>query len=273
VVTGGASGIGFALAERFAAEGMRLVLADVEEAALEGAAKRLADAGAEVLALPTDVTDAVAMNALADATFDRFGTAHVICNNAGVVVGGPTWEIPLAEWEWILGVNLWGVVHGVRSFVPRLVEQEEGHVVNTASVAGLGPLPFSAPYTATKHAVVGISASLYHELGLSGSPVGVTVLCPGFLSTNLLDAARNWPERLGPRRQLDDDPMAQFVMELAQSMMDAGPPLSVLTEKVVDAIKTHQFLVTTDEQLANKFAASRLEELGGADPVFPDIAN
>jgi NAD(P)-dependent dehydrogenase (short-subunit alcohol dehydrogenase family) len=273
VVTGGASGIGSAMAERFAAEGMRLVLADVEPDALEGAVKRLSDTGAEVLAVPTDVADAVAVDTLAEATFDRFGTAHVVCNNAGVVVGGPGWEIPLAEWEWILGVNLWGVIHGIRSFVPRLVEQGEGHVVNTASIAGLGPLPFSAPYTATKHAVVGISASLFHELALSGSPVGVTVLCPGFLSTNLLDAARNWPDRLGPRRNVDDDPMAQFMMSVAQSMMDAGPPLSVLTEKVVDAIKKRQFLVTTDERLANNFAASRVEEVGGAEPAFPDLAN
>lgn len=272
VITGGASGIGFALAERFAAEGMRLVLGDIEEAALDGAAERLAAAGAEVLAVPTDVSDAAAVDALAAATFERFGTAHVVCNNAGVVVGGPAWEIPLAEWEWILGVNLEGVVHGIRAFVPRLVEQGEGHVVNTASIAGLGPLPFTAPYTATKHAVVGISASMFHELALLGSSVGVTVLCPGFVPTNLLDAGRNWPERLGPARDPESDPMAKFVIDLAQSMMDAGPPLTVLSEKVVDAIRSRRFLVTTDEELARAQTLSRLEEIGGTDPVLPPIA-
>ncbi|MGH9024843.1 MAG: SDR family NAD(P)-dependent oxidoreductase [Acidimicrobiia bacterium] len=272
VITGGASGIGFALAERFAAEGMRLVLADIEEVALEGAAKRIADADAEVLAVPTDVADADAVDALATATFERFGTAHVVCNNAGVVSGGPAWEIPLAEWEWILGVNLEGVVHGIRSFVPRLIEQGEGHVVNTASIAGIGPLPFVAPYNATKHAVVGISASMYHELALIGSPVGVTVLCPGFVPTKLLDAGRNWPERLGPRREVDDDPIGQFVSDLAQSMMDVGPPLTVLSEKVVDAIENRRFLVTTDEELARKQVLSRLEEIDGADPVLPEFA-
>ena len=162
---------------------------------------------------------------------------------------GRAWEIPLAEWEWILKINLLGVVHGIRSFVPRLVEQGEGHVVNTASIAGLGPLPFASPYNATKHAVVGISSTLFHEFALSGSPVGVTVLCPGFVNTNLLDWSRNWPDHLGPARDVSEDPMSQFVMQIAQSMMDAGPPLSVLTDQVVDAIKTRRFLVTTDEEL------------------------
>ena len=270
VITGGASGIGFAMAERFAAEGMRLVLADIEETALEGAAENLVDRGAEVLAVPTDVTDAAAVDALAAATFDRFGTAHVVCNNAGVVAAGATWVIPLAEWEWVLGVNLWGVIHGIRAFVPRLVEQGEGHVVNTASIAGLGPLPFASPYNASKHAVVGISSALFHEFALSGSPVGVTVLCPGFLSTNLMDSERNWPEdELGPARDVSQDPMRQFVMDIAQSLMEAGPPLSMLTDQVVDAIQTRRFLVTTDEETARFACTSRLEELGGADPALP----
>ena len=146
VVTGAASGLGSALAERFAAEGMRLVLADVETAPLESLVERLVDDGATAIGVPTDVTDAAAVDALARSAVDAFGTAHVVCNNAGV--GGhhyPTWEAPLAYWEWVLSVSVWGVIHGVRSFLPILLAQNEGHVVNTASVGGLVPVPYSAP--------------------------------------------------------------------------------------------------------------------------------
>jgi NAD(P)-dependent dehydrogenase (short-subunit alcohol dehydrogenase family) len=157
VVTGGASGIGLALARRFAAEGMRVVIGDIEVPALEIAIKELRDGGADVIGVPTDVTDPAQVEDLARAAERHFGALHIACNNAGVGAGGLSWEAPLETWKWVLGVNLWGVIHGVHTFVPRIIEQDAGHVVNTASVAGLVAAPFMGPYNASKHAVVAIS--------------------------------------------------------------------------------------------------------------------
>lgn len=196
VVTGAASGIGRALVDRFAAEGMSVVMADVERDALDGAAHAVAGAhGADrVLAVPTDVRDEAAVEALAAATFDRFGTAHVVCNNAGVGVGGLAWTVPADRWRWIVEVNLLSVAHGVRAFVPRMIEQGEGHVVNTASAAGLLTGPAMSPYYATKHGVVALSEALYFDLHLVGAPVGVSVLCPEWVRTNIADSERNRPD-------------------------------------------------------------------------------
>src|SRR3954462_1707572 len=193
VVTGAASGIGNGMATRFAEEGMKVVLADIEEGPLADAEKKLADTGATVLAVPTDVAKGEQMDALAQRTFEEFGTAHVICNNAGVAAGGPIWTLTEADWQWVLGVNLWGVIHGVRVFVPRLVEQGEGHVVNTASIAGLTSVPMMGPYNVSKHGVVTLSETRANELSLQGSPVKVSVLCPGWVSTRIHEADRNRP--------------------------------------------------------------------------------
>jgi len=193
VVTGGASGIGRALADRFAAEGMKVVIGDVEKDALDAAVQELEAGGAEVIGLPTDVTDAAQVQALADAAVERFGAIHIACNNAGVGGGGITWDMPLETWEWVLGVNLWGVIHGVKSFVPVLMQQESAHLVNTGSVAGLVAAPFMGPYNASKHAVVAISETLHHELAMSAPQVKVSVLCPGWVNTRIHESARNRP--------------------------------------------------------------------------------
>ena len=195
VVTGAASGIGRGMAERFAAEGMHVVLADVEAPALEAAEKEMAAAGASVLAVRTDVSSAADVGALAERTIERFGKVHVLCNNAGVGGGAGAWDTSIEDWQWVLGVNLWGVVHGVRSFVPLMIAGgEEAHIVNTASVAGLMPGAGGAGYTATKFAVVGYSEALYYELLMSGSArIGVSVLCPAATATNIIDSDRNRP--------------------------------------------------------------------------------
>jgi NAD(P)-dependent dehydrogenase (short-subunit alcohol dehydrogenase family) len=196
VVTGAASGIGFALCEAFAAAGMRVVLADVHPAALEAAAERL---GGDVLAVPTDVTSWDAVDELEARAVERFGNVHVLCNNAGVQLPGVTWKFTHAEWEWVLGVNWGGVVHGIRSFVPGMVAHgEPGHIVNTASLGGLIAFPGLAPYTAAKHAVVGLSEVLAHDLHAAGSAISVSVLCPGSVHTSLREHSAVLPR---PRQE------------------------------------------------------------------------
>ena len=188
VITGGASGIGRAVAGRAAAEGMKVVLGDIEEGPLKEAVGDLTSSGAEALGVVTDVSDGASVEALRDQALDRFGAVHLVHNNAGIGLGGPIWEVSEEDWRWILGVNLWGVIHGVRTFTPLLVEQGEGHIVNTASIAGFIAAPFLGPYNATKQAVVAISETLFKDLQAVASPVGVSVLCPGFVQTRIASA-------------------------------------------------------------------------------------
>ena len=197
VVTGAASGIGRALAERCAKEEMKVVLADIEEQALMQASRDLAAQGAQVLAVPTDVSQAGEVETLARKAFETYSAVHLLFNNAGVGAGKSAWESSLADWEWVLGVNLWGVIHGIHFFVPRMLEQRsEGHIVNTASMAGLTYGPGQSIYKVSKHGVVSLSETLYYELALRGASLKVSVLCPGLVSTNILDAQRNRPARL-----------------------------------------------------------------------------
>ena len=197
MITGAASGIGLAMATRFAAAGMKLVLADIETAALQRALAQLQGQGATAIAVTVDVADAASVERLADAAYQAFGAVHLLCNNAGVAAPAllqPVWENSLADWHWTLGVNLMGVVHGLRAFVPRMLAGgDEGHIVNTASVAGL--ITGSGPYFASKHGVTCISEGLYRDLKTAGSKLSASVLCPGVIRTAILDAERNRPAR------------------------------------------------------------------------------
>jgi NAD(P)-dependent dehydrogenase (short-subunit alcohol dehydrogenase family) len=200
VVTGAASGIGRGIAEAFAQRGLSVVLADVEVGALAEATAATAALGVPTLGVPTDVSDRAQVQALHDHALERFGTIDVVCNNAGVTT--PTravWEMDELDWRWVLGVNLWGVINGIGVFVPGMVERGRGHVVNTASIMGLGSWPMSGPYTASKHAVVALSETLRTELARRAPGVGVTVLCPSFVPTRIGDAARNRPADLTPQ--------------------------------------------------------------------------
>jgi NAD(P)-dependent dehydrogenase (short-subunit alcohol dehydrogenase family) len=245
VVTGAASGIGFAIAQRLGAEGMRVVIADVEADALDRAARELAAAGIATLAVKTDVSNAEQVEALAQRASDAFGAIHLVCNNAGVFAGGNSWEVPLADWAWTLGVNLWGVIHGVRSFVPRLLAHgEEAHLVNTASMAGLMTNPFSGPYTVSKHAVVALSEVLYHELTLTGTKVGVSVLCPEAVATRIGESERNRP---GGVAAPPPTPAEQVVRGALAESVAKGVAPAVLADRVVRAVREKRFYVVSDD--------------------------
>ena len=270
VVTGGASGIGRALAARFLDEGMKVVLGDIDAVALDKTVGELGAAG-DVRGHQVDVTQQAEVDGLREAALDAFGAAHVVCNNAGVSGRRHALaETTDADWDWLVGVNLMGVVHGVRAFAPLLVEQRDGHFVNTASLAGLSAVPFAAPYVATKHAVVGLSQSLALELEAGGSGVGVTVLCPDWLNTDIAESHSNWPtERLGPRPPDSTDAGVQFIDAVFVDAVANAPGPGAYAGKVVDAIRSDQFLVLTETPLTGQAIETHTQVLRGARPSIP----
>jgi NAD(P)-dependent dehydrogenase (short-subunit alcohol dehydrogenase family) len=253
VVTGGASGIGLALVERFIAEGMKVVAADVEEPALAKEISRLSAAGADVLGVRTDVRDPDAVRALADETLRRYGAVHVVCNNAGVAPAGPMLEASPADWRWVIDVNVLGVAHGVYVFGPLLRAQGEGHIVNTASEAGLVSSPNLGAYVASKHAVVGLSESLYRELERSG--VGVSVLCPNLVSTRIFNSERNRSDGVlpTPGQQASIAPLRELLSQ------NGIAPAKVAGD-VVDAIREQRFWIFT-HPVTRDYALRRFEDL------------
>lgn len=270
VVTGAASGIGLGMAKRFAAEGMRVVMADVERNALRAAVDDLERGGADVIAAPTDTSVFEEVEALAALTLEHFGAVHVVCNNAGVGSRGlPIRELPLRDFEWVLGVNLWGVIHGLHAFLPHLRLQDEGHIVNTASVSALYHLPDMAPYNASKAAVLALSETLKFELDAEGSHVGVSVLCPSWVRTNISTASRNLPERLA--YELTTEQMAQIAEYKGRRKLQqvtAMEPEEV-ADRVCDAIRTNRFYVITHESSVANMQDRFARIVAGENPVEP----
>ena len=268
VITGAASGIGRALAEQLAHEGMRVVLADVEADALQRTAAELKAAGATTLAVQTDVSKHESVEALARQAVKAFGGVHVLCNNAGIAAGSSIWESTQADWEWAMGVNFWGVLHGIRVFVPLMLAQDtECHIVNTGSVAGLiSPHPW-ASYGVTKHAVVALSEQLYHELVERNAKIGVTTLCPGWVNSNLLEAARNRPDDLQNDQAQDPWQSPEAPMKKRwRPLVESGITPSQVAAAVVEAIKTNTYYVFTHKNYLPWIQARTEELLAGKNP-------
>lgn len=262
VVTGGASGIGLALADRFAAEGMKLVLADVEGEALSSAAAGLMPS-AEVVTVVADVSKGEQVEEIRRVALESFGAVHVVCNNAGVGGGGAVEAVELADWEWILGVNLWGVIHGVRTFLPLLQEQGEGHIVNTASVAGLFSAPYMGPYNVSKYGVVALSETLYNELAIAQSAVGVSVLCPSWVKTRIAESARNRPGGPG------DPEQASVIQEVIDGFISTGIAPEEVAAAVAEAVKVRRFwILTHDDTRAAVSARSKSILEDGTPPLL-----
>jgi NAD(P)-dependent dehydrogenase (short-subunit alcohol dehydrogenase family) len=250
VVTGAASGIGRATATRFAEEGMKVVLADIEEQALTDAVDTLRSAGHQVIGVPTNVADWAAVQALAQATMDAFGAVHVVHNNAGVVVSGPIAELSLADWEWVLGVDLWSVIYGIKAFLPLIKRAGEGHVVNTASTAGLQSSATIAPYNVAKFGVVAITETLRLELEAEHSPVSASVLCPGAINTRIVTSERNRAPESAQEHQSSEAERA-FMKRAGRLLAEQGKDPAEVADLVVKAILADEFWILTHPEWKN----------------------
>ncbi len=268
VITGGASGIGFATARRFAQEGINLVLADIEQQPLNDAVATLTNEGATVIGVQADVAVLADIEAVRDAALERFGAVHIVFNNAGVG-GGPTLTTPPAVWDWVMGVNVNGVINGISVFMPLLLEQNEGHMVNTASLAGLGGMAMMGPYCASKFAVVGMSESLYYELQMRDTAVHCSVLCPAFVKTRIHESERNIPADLSA---WVDQPDTKAVGDFARQAVEAGIPAETVADEVFDAVANEAFWILPHKKLTLATTKRRMEWMNGGDSLFPKQA-
>ena len=266
VVTGAGSGIGQALAHAFAAEGMRVAIADVQADALEETENQLRAGGAAVLSGTVDVSDAAAVREFATRVDREFDGADVVCNNAGVFAGGLTWDRPVADFEWVMGVNFYGILNGIQAFVPGMIERARpGHVVNTISAAGLFPSAYSAPYTASKFAALALTECLAGELSAAGAPIGVTALCPGAVKTGIASSGRNRPAATITAVS----PESEFVDRMIDENTERGMPPAQTAAMVVDAVRTNRYLQLTGDGYATALGIRVDELLAGGLPSLP----
>ncbi len=265
VITGAASGIGLELARAFAYQGTKLVLADIEADALAAAAAEL-EARTDTAHQVCDVSQAESVEALANFAEERFGAVHIVCNNAGVFAGGHLWEATLEDYQWLMNVNVWGVIHGIRSFVPRLAKHgEAAHILNTASMAAVTSMPFSGIYNMSKHAVLALSESLYHELSFTYPQIGVSCLCPELFNTGIADAARNRPQALAKVNPSDSRDAAH---QAINEGVKAGKDPKEVAERALQAILNNQFYILSEDAW-RKTANTRLEDVRLArNPTF-----
>jgi NAD(P)-dependent dehydrogenase (short-subunit alcohol dehydrogenase family) len=269
VVTGGANGIGRAMGELFLSRGINVVLADVEEAALDKTVSELTAQGGNCIGVRTDVSKADEVQALADRAVSEYSGIHIACSNAGVFAGGLLWEESLADYQWQMDVNLWGVIHGIRSFVPVMKEQgTDCHLVNTASMAALTAMPYSGIYHMTKHAVLALSESLYHELSFHAPNIGVSVLCPEAINTGIGNSERNRPANYSSAGDIVETDERAMVSQALSDSTAAGIGPDVMAQRVLDAIVENRFYILSDE--AWRTAANiRLDDVReGRNPTF-----
>ena len=246
VVTGAASGIGRGLARHAARERMQVVLADVEPEALDEAAAEVTQLGAETLAVRTDVSREADVQALAAAAYERFGAVHLLCNNAGVFQAGVVWQRTQADWDWVVGVNVWGILHGIRAFVPRLLEQGgDAHIVNTASMAGLISVAYSGPYVVSKFAAAALTECLAHDLRAQEAPIGVSCLVPGLVDTRIADSTRNRPDEPPSEVTAPDHHFVAGVLRDQTSTGGRHP--DEVAAIVFDAVRAGQFWIPTTD--------------------------
>ena len=273
VLTGAGSGFGLECARIAAQRGMRLVLVDVQQDALDKAAAELREAGAEVLARRVDVADAAQMQALADAVAERFGAPHLVFNNAGVGSGGLVWENTLADWQWVLGVNLWGVVHGVRLFTPMMLAAARadpawrGHIVNTASMAGLLTPPNMGIYNVSKHAVVALTETLYQDLSLVTEQVGASVLCPYFVPTGITQSDRNRPQSLRDAALTPSQRIGQAMIDKA--VASGKVSAAEVAAKVFDAVASGTFYIYSHPRALGNVESRMQAIVEGRNPPDP----
>lgn len=271
VITGAGSGIGRALAQHAALLGMRVVAADVEQPKLDETVRLITDAGGTAIGVPTDVSVAESVQALADAAYDTYGDVHVLCNNAGVFSGGLVWERTIADWNWVMGVNLYGIVHAINSFVPRMIAAgHPSHIVNTASMGGLITNGYSGPYYSSKFAAVGVSECLAHDLRGAGAPVGVSVLVPSLIATSISSSDRNRPERWVDRgREKGAD--ALFVEAALSDTTASGMPPAEVAGIVFDAVAHDRFWIPTKpsyhDQIRSRHDAMQELQLPPGPPI------
>jgi NAD(P)-dependent dehydrogenase (short-subunit alcohol dehydrogenase family) len=275
VITGAASGIGFGIAERCVRGGMKVVLADIEASALTKAEKELKTKGADVLSVVTDVSKADDVETLAKETLDTYGAVHLLVNNAGVVAGTTIWESTASEWEWVLGVNLWGIINGLRTFVPMMLKQDtEAHIVNTASATGLVSYGLSAPYQVAKHGVVSLSEHLYYSLQQRNAKISVSVLCSAWVKTRILNAGRNRPDGLrnvARKRLSGENSVAHHVKKLRRAVQEGMSPEEV-ADQVFNAIENEQFYILTHPTQTTPLVQQRLDGiLHQRNPLQIDI--
>lgn len=269
VITGGASGIGLATAIQFSKAGANIVLGDIEDAPLATQVDEMRSHGATVIGVHCDVAQESDVEALRDAALKEFGAVHVIFNNAGVA-GGSSIGTPKKIWDWVLSVNLDGVVNGMNAFIPLFLEQNEGHVVNTASEAGLVGVAGMGPYNASKFAVVGISESLFHELANTGKNVHVSVLCPNFVRTRIHESERNMPKELA---SYAENPELQEIREIAAALVNAGIDAADVALAVEDAVVNEKFWILTHEHSALRITELRLEWMRGGPSPMEGLVN
>ncbi len=272
VITGAGSGLGRALAHRLGSAGMRLVLADIDSSRLNDVGGELDDAGVQVATLVTDVSKRSQVEGLADLAYEQFGAVNVLCNNAGVAVVGSAWECTDADWAWAMGVNLWGVIHGLQAFVPRMLAAgEPGHIVNTASAAGILAPPLSSPYVATKHAVVGMTESLFHDLALRQSKLGCSVLAPGFVKTQIAASESVRPDELKNPVPSSDPLMAEVGKYYADEVA-RGLPAEAVADAVHEAIVEGRFYIFTHPEMTPAFEDRFSRMVAGKNPKTRPLA-